>query len=121
MQTIHRVPPAGVSLIEVLVATVILAIGIAGAQAALLAAARYRAAAEAREALAAAAVERMVWIERRGCAFGDTAAVSLGARGARVTWSLRPDDGVVRVRLDGRVPIGPREHRINIEESLPCG
>lgn len=113
--------PRGVSLIEVLVATVILAIGIAGAQAALLGAARYRAAADAREALAAVAVERMVWIERRGCTVGDTSGTSDGARGARLRWTLRAESVTVRVLLDGRVPIGPREHRLLVEESLPCG
>lgn len=110
----------GVSLIEVLVATVILAIGVAGAQAALLAAARYRASADAREALAAVVVERMVWIEHRGCADPDTSAVSLGSRGALVHWTLRPDSAGVRVSLAGAVPIGPREHRLDVEELLPC-
>lgn len=120
MPIVRSAPRAGVSLIEVLVATVILGIGIAGAQSAMLAAARYRAAADAREALAALMVEQMLWFERRGCAGADSSDVLEGARGARVAWGLRRDSAGVQVWLEGRVRIGSREHRLQVAEGLPC-
>ncbi len=62
----------GVSLPEVLVASVLLAVGVAGCLSALATALRLRTAAWEREALAATAQDRLTWFAARGCSAGDT-------------------------------------------------
>lgn len=103
-----------------LVAAVILAIGMAGAQSALLSAARVRSAAAAREELAALAVERMVWMERRGCAARDTAATDVGPRSTEVAWRVAPDSGGLRLSLEASVPLPAGPHALALSAAFPC-
>jgi prepilin-type N-terminal cleavage/methylation domain-containing protein len=73
----------GVTLIEVLVATVLLAIGIAGTLNALVASARVRRSADAREAVVGLLLDRLAWFEANACRTLDTAGVTRLADGPR--------------------------------------
>lgn len=94
----------GVTLIEVLVATVLLAIGIGGSLGALATALRFRTDAAARERLAATAHDRLSWFEAVGCTLpGDTTiATPPGAQGEE-SWSLVREPNAVRLEgfVDG--------------------
>lgn len=100
----------GVTLVEVLVSAVLLAIGIGGCLSALVGAARLRAGAAQREALADAAEARLSWFEARGCAgaasgIREAASGSLGGR-LREEWRVEPSAGgaalFLRLRLESR-------------------
>ncbi len=83
----------GVSLPEVLVAAVLLAVGVAGCLAALATALRFRTAAWERESLAAAAQDRLSWFAARGCAVGDTAFSPQPSARLTEHWRVAPESG----------------------------
>lgn len=79
----------GVSLLEVVVATVLLTVGIAGALSSLAAAERLRRSARGREALAAAALDRLAWFRAAACLTGDTTVAHPIEPAGDVQWSSR--------------------------------
>ena len=94
----------GVSLVEVLVATVLLAIGVAGCVAALQAASRLRLDAATRESATATVERRLTWFESRACLGGDTVIVVLAPDTER--WVLARD----RLQRIPRMHRGPGDH-----------
>lgn len=88
----------GVSLAEVMVATVLLAVGVSGCVAALLGAARLRLESSAREDVVDAVDRRLGWFEAAGCGSGDTVIVTLGEIEGR--WMVTRTDS--SALLDGR-------------------
>lgn len=110
----------GVTLVEVLVATVLLAIGVAGSLSTLSAAARLRDGARVREALAAVAHDRLGWFESLGCAATDTAAVDAGARGVRLSWTLRADSLGRELELRAEGAWGSRQQTLRVSTAVTC-
>jgi prepilin-type N-terminal cleavage/methylation domain-containing protein len=112
---------AGVTLVEVLVAAVLLGIGVAGTLSALATSVRFRSMALTRESIAAAGHRRLTWLEAVGCATNDTTVLS--PAGAQVTerWELRRAGNVVA--LDGMLEASHAAHRLrtDVRASWPCG
>lgn len=110
---------SGVSLVEVLVAAVLLAVGIAGTMAALAAAAQLREQARAREELAAEGLERLAWFEGRACAQPDTSEHVVTSRAITIDWHVRDSLGRRQLIFDaistGRVP-----QRLSLRTSWRC-
>jgi prepilin-type N-terminal cleavage/methylation domain-containing protein len=79
----------GVSLLEVVVATVLLAVGVTGTLASLAAAERLRRSARGHEALAAAALDRLAWFRAAACLTGDTTMVHQIEPAGDIQWSSR--------------------------------
>lgn len=99
----------GVTLVEVLVAALLLAIGVAGSLSALLASAQLRARASAREAVAQALDARLGWFAARACGFaGDTVVRSAPAARVEESWRVHRDSTVAR--LEGRAIGGSGPH-----------
>lgn len=90
----------GVSLVEVLVAAVLLAVGVGGALSALVAAARLRDRAGTREAVVRAVEARLGWFAATACAAG--ADTTIAATDARVEEAWRVTRAGAVVRLEGR-------------------
>lgn len=88
---------------EVLVATVLLAVGIGGCLSALVGAARLRSGAALREALADAAESRLSWFETRGCLSPDTVLRSAPGSALVEEWSLARDSAVAAFSGEARV------------------
>jgi len=109
-----------VSLVEVLVATVLLAIGISGTLSSLSAAARLRHGASGREALAAAAHDRLAWFESAGCLATDSSATDEQPGAVRVQWELRSTTEGRTLELEGSAPWAARSHHLNLSTALPC-
>lgn len=86
---------AGVSLVEVLVAAVLLAIGVGGSLSAFGTALRLRTEAAVREARSARAQDRLTWFTQAGCAVGDTLITAPAAPAEQ--WRLVRDAGGVRL------------------------
>lgn len=109
----------GVSLVEVLVAMVLLAVGIAGTMSALAAAAQLREQARMREELASEGLERLAWFEGRACAQLDTGAHVVTPRAITIDWQVRDSLGLRRLTFDavstGRVP-----QRFSLRTSWRC-
>jgi len=101
----------GFSLVEVLVASILLTVGVAGSLSALVTAARLRALASAREAVAQALDSRLDWFATNACAFtGDTVVRAQAGTGTVETWRVRRDSsGAV---LAGRVEAGVGPHTV---------
>lgn len=96
---------------EVLVACVLLAVGIAGSLGALLAAAQLRSRASVREAVAQSLESRLAWFAADGCGFtGDTVRRSTVGVPLVETWRVRRDS--TGVRLEGRVVGGGGPHTV---------
>jgi Tfp pilus assembly protein PilV len=90
----------GVSLVEVLVAAVLLAVGVGGAMSALLAAARLRDRAATREAVVRAVEARLGWFAVNACTWADTTVAATDA-GVEEAWRIsRATAGMAR--LEGR-------------------
>lgn len=99
----------GVSLVEVLVAALLLTVGMAASLSALLAAAQLRARASSREAVAQALDSRLGWFTARACLLtGDTVVRSIP--GARVEESWRVRRGPEGAQLEGRAIGGAGPH-----------
>ncbi len=110
----------GVSLIEVLVSMVLLAIGIAGTLSALTASSRLRERARMHEELAAEAMDRLAWFESRACAQLDTAESHTTARGVRVEWHVRDSLGRRQLSFDANT-LGRTPERLSLRTSWQCG
>lgn len=109
----------GVSLIEVLVATVLLAVGIGGTLSALAASARLRALARDREQLAAEALDRLAWFEARACAQGDTTEQVTTIDRVAIDWGVTDSGGrrLLRFRAERG---GVRPQRLALRTSWRC-
>lgn len=110
----------GVSLIEVLVAMVLLAIGIAGTMSALAAASQLRERARMHEELAAEAMGRLAWFEARACAQRDTAEHHATPRGVLVHWRVEDSLGLRQFHLRATIA-GRTSPRFSLNTSWPCG
>jgi Tfp pilus assembly protein PilV len=110
---------SGTTLVEVLVASVLLAVGISGCLSTLAVAARFRERAAAREELAAAAQHRIGWFLSRGCAHADTSGSASDAR-LDQTWTFRRDSVGARIELDltRRTPLV--DERLTLAVDHPC-
>lgn len=109
----------GVSLVEVLVASVLLAIGVGGTLSAFTAALRLRTNADVREEAAARAQNRLTWFESRNCAAADTAADVTRDR-IREVFSVRRESTMVRLTgaLEGGAARAPV--RLAVEAVRRC-
>lgn len=112
--------PRGVSLVEVLVAAVLLAVGVSGTLSSLSTAARLRHGASGREALAAAVHDRLGWFEAAACAFADSAATEDVAGGVRVQWELRSTPEGRALQLEASAPWAARTHSLTVTTAVPC-
>jgi Tfp pilus assembly protein PilV len=79
----------GVSLLEVVVATVLLTVGVAGTLSSLAVAEQLRRSARGGDALAAAARDRLAWFQAAACLTGDTTAGHPIDPNGEVQWSSR--------------------------------
>jgi hypothetical protein len=109
-----------VSLVEVLVASVLLAIGVSGTLSSLSAAARLRHGASGREALASAAHDRLGWFEAAACSSADSSATEEVSGGVRVRWELRATAEGRTLQLEASAPWAARNHHLSLSTSLPC-
>jgi prepilin-type N-terminal cleavage/methylation domain-containing protein len=110
----------GVTLIEVLVASVLLAVGIAGTLNAMVASARLRMNADTREAVVGLMLDRLAWFEANACSGTDTAGVTRLAVGAEARWALRSIGSTRVLELSGVRRAGAASPRTRIVTSLPC-
>lgn len=109
----------GVTLIEVLVASVLLGVGIAGTMNALAASARLRVDADAREALAGLMMDRLAWFEARACAGADSSGSTRLPDGPRTQWRVVTVGSTRRLELIGyrRASV---TRPVRVATSLPC-
>lgn len=110
----------GVTLIEVLVASVLLAIGIAGTLNAMVASARLRLNADAREALVGLMLDHLAWFEAKACASSDTAGLTRLADGVETRWRVQAVGSIRVLELSGSVRAGASAPRTHILTSMPC-
>lgn len=110
---------AGVSLVEVLVASVLLAIGVGGALGALVAAARMRDRAGRREAVVRAVDARLGWFALNACAPTDTVIAAV-VDGVDETWRITRAGATSR--LEGRaLAVAPgRPVRLSLVHERSC-
>lgn len=111
---------SGVSLIEVIVATVLLAVGITGCIGTLIASARLREEARAQETLAAVLLDRLVWVERVACDSATVSGGENGPNGTRVEWTLGALDGARPVELSATVERAGRPRSSSLTTRVPC-
>ena len=110
----------GTSLVEVLVASVLLAVGVSGCLSTIAVAARFRERARAREGLAAAAHDRLSWFVARGCTITDSARESAASGLVRAEWRVERDSVAARFVLAATRTAPMLDERIAIEASRPC-
>lgn len=113
---------AALSLVEVLVATVLLAVGISGTVASLAAAERLRADANRRERLAAEVNARLAWFDAVGCTATATSGASNAADGVQVAWTVADfdADSIRRVDIDAVHGAGSRALRLSVATRRLC-
>lgn len=111
---------AGISLVEVLVAAVLLAIGIAGTLSALTTAMRLRLGAEAQEAAVERADARLRWFARGPCPARDTAVHVDDSRGERERWRVRADSSGATLSGLAEVPTFGGRRRFALEARRAC-
>jgi prepilin-type N-terminal cleavage/methylation domain-containing protein len=110
----------GVTLIEVLVASVLLAIGISGTLNALVASARLRMRADAREAVVGLMLDRLVWFEANACSTPDTSGVTRLPDGPQAQWRMRAVGSTRILELQGARGPSALAARTQVLTSLPC-
>ncbi|MBX3132137.1 MAG: prepilin-type N-terminal cleavage/methylation domain-containing protein [Gemmatimonadaceae bacterium] len=110
----------GVSLVEVLVAATLLAVGIGGTLQSLLLSAQLRHSADLREAAAGYALDRLAWFEARACVQADTAAVEPKAPGIELRWQLRATDVERRLLLEVHTDLKPPRAPIRLHAEARC-
>ena len=113
-------PRRGVSLVEVLVAATLLAIGIGGTLHALFTSARLRLDADRREAMVGLLLDRLGWFEAAACAGGDTAGVVRLADGPEAQWAVQAVGSVRVLTMQGRRAPGAAHPTTRILTSRPC-
>jgi hypothetical protein len=108
-----------VTLVEVLVASVLLAVGVSGTLGALVAAARLRSRASVREAVARTVDARLTWFSLHGCMPVDTTLA--GAVGAvEERWRVTRAGGVARLEGRARSVAGGRPVSVGLEHERRC-
>lgn len=112
----------GLSLTEVLVATVLLAVGIGCTLGALATSLRMRNGASAREMLAAVAHDRLTWFERAGCAVQDTIIEEAAPRDAGIaeSWRVEGEPGAVTLRGEARGARAGLSFAITVQTRRAC-
>lgn len=110
----------GVTLIEVLVAALLLAIGIGGTLNAMVASARLRLSADAREAMVGLMLDRLAWFEASACASPDTAGVTRLPDGPEARWQLRAVGSARILDLEGARSAAASSSRTRILTSVLC-
>lgn len=110
----------GISLVEVLVAAVLLAIGVAGALSALTTAMRLRLAAEAQEAAVERVDQRLGWFARGACPAHDTTVRIGDSSGERERWRVRADSGGATLSGLAEVPTFGGRRRFAMEARRSC-
>lgn len=101
-----------------LVALVLLAVGVAGAVAALQAAARVRIRAAAIEGVASVVDARLAWFAAAGCVGADSLITTVGR--VRETWSVARDTSSARMHGRAERDIGARTVRVPLEARRSC-
>ncbi len=109
----------GVTLIEVLVAAVLLAVGIGGAMSAFVAATRLRLRADALESAAERAEERLRWFGRGSCPLRDTVLL-VDSLAARERWTVRRDSTGATLRGRAVVRTFAGEERVVFAARRAC-
>lgn len=111
----------GVSLVEVLVAVLLLTVGVGGCVQALLAAGRLRTRAAARERLAHVVEARLQWFRSRPCAAGDASIDHTTPDGVHERWIVVRTGALLR--LDGRAGAGAGADsmRVGLTQLRRCG
>lgn len=109
----------GVSLVEVLVASVLLAVGVSGALGALVAAARLRHRASVREAVTRRVEARLAWFTLQGCATVDT-TVADASGVIEDRWRVTRSGGVIRLEGRTRSVDGGRPVRLSLVHERRC-
>lgn len=110
----------GVSLVEVLVSAVLLALGIGGTLHALLASARLRLEADRREAMVGLLLDRLAWFESASCAAGDTAGVMALPDGPLARWRVEGAGTTRTLVLEGARAEGSSVPRLRLVTGRPC-
>lgn len=110
----------GVTLIEVLVASVLLGIGIVGTLNAMVASARLHLRADAREAMVGLMLDRLAWFETSACTSADTAGVTRLADGPEARWQLRAVGSARILDLEGARSAAASSPRTRILTSILC-
>lgn len=111
----------GVSLVEVLVASVLLGVGIAGTLNAFVASARLRVDADTRAALVGLMLDRLAWFEQRACASADTSGRAGLRNGPEAHWRLRAVGATRILEIDAAAGRSRVERRVRVMTSLSCG
>ncbi len=101
-------------------ASVLLAVGVAGSLSTLAAAARLRHGASVREELAARAEDRLGWFLARGCAAGDTAWTSPPSATVTDQWTSDRADSEARLSLALAARSSAMWHRLDLTVEVPC-
>lgn len=109
----------GVSLVEVMVALVLLGLGVSGTLASVAAAGRLRDAARSREAMAALAADRLDWFVARACAGLDSMGADTAGRAVSV-WRVVDSASVRGLRVELRDALG-RVPGLQLRSGYPCG
>ncbi len=104
---------------EVLVAAVLLAIGVAGALSALVGAARLRAGALLRESLADRADARLSWFEGAACSAPDSLIRADGTP-IEERWRLTRDSSGASLTGEARAAVGARTLRSALAARVEC-
>lgn len=110
----------GVTLIEVLVASVLLALGIAGTLNAMVASARLRVQADAREAVVGLMLDRLAWFEAHACAAADTSGLVRLMDGPEASWQLHAAGSTRILELNGARSSTTSSARTRVVTSLRC-
>lgn len=105
-------------MVEVIVALMLLGIGVSGTMASITAAARLRDAARAREAMSAAAADRLDWFRAYACAALDTVSADTAAR-VISAWSVTDSATIRQLRIDVR-DARQRVPDFRVEARFPC-
>lgn len=109
----------GTSLVEVLVSSVLLAVGVSGCLATLAVAARFRERAAAREEIAAAAQDRIGWFLSAGCATADTIGSTSESR-LESKWTLSHDSASAQLDLSLTRRASLQDERLSLRVTHPC-
>jgi len=110
----------GTSLVEVLVASVLLAVGVSGCLSSLAVSARFRERARAREELAAAAHDRLGWFVARGCAVTDSSSESEATSTLTSEWTVVRDSVSAQFALVASRTAPMVDERLELSASRPC-
>jgi hypothetical protein len=110
----------GTSFVEVLVASVLLAVGIVGCLSTLAAAARLRNGATLREDLAARAHDQLGWFFAQGCLAADTSYTAPASARIEEHWEHHRDASGARFAIALQVRASTRNEKLAIAADLPC-